>query len=123
MGFTFFFWAMWAEEFARLELRGRLTGAWSTGLALKVIGLSAYCMQMGYLMANFKRPGPVPLMIGTAILAFHFLGLDSGFRRHHQVLYDNVVRWVFAAAMLAGWLVGTLTEVHPVTAGLWSAFV
>ena len=123
VGFTFFFWTMWADEFARLGLGGRPAGSRPGVLTLKVVGLTAYCMQMGYLIADVKRPGLVPVMIATGILVFHFLGLDNGFRRHHQELYDNVVRWVFAAAMLAGWLVGALTQVHLVTVGLWSAFV
>ena len=111
-GFAFFYWTIWADAASR-----------PAGLILKVIGLSAYCMQMGYLIADIKRPGPVPAMIGTVIIGLHFLGLDNGFRRHHQELYDNAVRWVFAAATMAGWLVGALTQVHPVTVGLWSAFV
>ncbi len=62
-------------------------------------------------------------MIGTAVVAIHFLGLNSGFRRHHLALYDGVVRWIFAGVTLAGWLIGILTKVHPVTVGMWSAFI
>jgi hypothetical protein len=123
VGFTFFFWTNWAEEFARQGLGGKPAGSRPGVVTLKVVGLSAYCMQMGYLIADVQRPGLLPVTVGTGILIFHFLGLDNGFRRHYQELYDNVVRWVFAVAMLAGGLVGALTQVHLVTVGLWSAFV
>ncbi len=120
-GFTFYFWIMWANEDAGPG--GNEAGSRTWVLVLKVLGLSAYCMQVGYLLADMQRPGPVPMVIATAVLALHFLGLDNHFRRHHRQLYDDVVRWVFTVTTLAGWLVGVLTQVHPVTVGLWSAFV
>jgi ABC-type Mn2+/Zn2+ transport system permease subunit len=44
-------------------------------------------------------------------MGLHFLSNDYGMRLDHREAYDRAARWVLAATVLAGLLVGTLVEV------------
>ena len=53
----------------------------------------------------------------------HFVVNDFGLREHHKTAYEHVGRWVIAAAVLAGWLVGVLTEIPERAIALVLAFI
>lgn len=44
-------------------------------------------------------------------LAVHFLINDFGLREHHGAGYERVGRWLIAAAVLIGWMLGVATEI------------
>ncbi len=69
--------------------------------------------QSRYLSPGLNSPR-LSAAAGTAI-AYVFVYIMSGL--------SGIQSEIGAIAMFAGWLVGALTQVHPVTVGLWAAFV
>lgn len=55
--------------------------------------------------------------------ALHFVTSDYGLREDHKHRYDRKGRWMTAAAVLAGWVLGAVTEVPQVVVGLLFAFL
>lgn len=47
---------------------------------------------------------------------------DFGLREDHRGAYDRAGRWVLAAAMLAGWAAGLLSEVSEAAVAALFAF-
>lgn len=56
-------------------------------------------------------------------MAVKFVVSDYGLHKAHQANYDRVGKWVVIAALGLGWLVGFLTDVHPVVIGLVRGFL
>ena len=56
-------------------------------------------------------------------MGVHFVVNDYGLRRDHKGAYDRVGRWVLAAAVLAGWLVGLFFEVSEAALAVLFAFL
>lgn len=93
----------------------------SLPLLVGVYGL--YFMQLGQLVADVPRPAPGYYLLVASILSVHLLGMNHGLRELDPHRYDRVLRWVYAGAMLAGWLVGALTNLPLAVTALLSAFI
>jgi len=63
------------------------------------------------------------LALYTLALAVHFVVNDFGLREHHKDAYDRTGRWVIAAAVLVGWLLGVITEIPERAIALVVAFI
>ena len=56
-------------------------------------------------------------------MALHFVTADFGMREDHARDYDRIARWVLAAAVVAGWGLGLLTDLPRLAIGLLFAFL
>jgi uncharacterized membrane protein len=62
-------------------------------------------------------------------MALHFAVNDSGLREHHKHIYDRIGRWILAAAIIVGWVLGSATEIGKTTiavalgAGIYTALL
>jgi zinc transporter ZupT len=56
-------------------------------------------------------------------MGVHFVVNDYGLRRDHKVAYDRMGRWLLAAAVLAGWVVGLSLEVSEAALAVLFAFL
>lgn len=77
---------------------------------LHIAGFAAYAGLASYLMVRAVTDRPVPIALYAVAMGLHFLGVDHALRREHGAFYDRAGRFVLAAAALAGWGIGTVTE-------------
>lgn len=74
---------------------------------LHVISFAAYNALIGYLIQERgEDEGNQPLMLFAIAMGLHFVANDYGLRGHYRGQYDRIARWVFAAAVLLGWMIG-----------------
>ncbi len=86
--------------------RGRLErhlGFWT-----HTAGFSLYYALIGFFLLRREDTSIVGELIYFTVLGLHMLALDAEFRRRNQVLYDRYGRWMMAASVVAGWLIGLL---------------
>ncbi|MFC7044371.1 hypothetical protein ACFQH6_02160 [Halobacteriaceae archaeon GCM10025711] len=88
-----------------------------------VAGFAVYTFVIGYLLLHQERPGLPSLSFYALAMALHFLVTDEGLRRHHGAAYDDVGRWVLAAAIVAGAVVGVVTVIDELVVSMLFAFV
>jgi hypothetical protein len=67
---------------------------------------AVYNLLFGYLLPHREGAGVLSLSFYGVAIAFHFLVNDFGLRQDHKDRYDGIVRWVLAAALLGGYIVG-----------------
>jgi hypothetical protein len=56
-------------------------------------------------------------------MALHFVVNDHGLREDHKESYDRVGRWILAAAIIVGWVIGQGTEIHEAAIAVLFAFL
>lgn len=79
---------------------------------------------VGYLLLHREQTGYLSLAFYAAAMLLHFATSDFGQRREHADDYDFETRWVLAAGVAAGWLVGALDqEVPAIVIGFLFAFL
>ncbi len=59
-------------------------------------------------MANMIRPGIAPYFLALIAIGPHILCTDHQLRQWHRHGFDQYLRWVLAAALLAGYILGFL---------------
>lgn len=84
---------------------------------------SLYNAIIGYLLLHREEGGLGPLLFFSGAMALHFLVNDRSLREHHKHRYRGVGRWVLAAAVLAGWALGVLTEISEAAVATLIAFL
>jgi hypothetical protein len=84
--------------------KGRLDGLYIVHLG----GFALYSALIGYLLVE-RAENPVALGLYTVAMALHFLIVDHSLTEEHGKPYQGAGRWVLAASVVAGWLVGELT--------------
>ena len=72
---------------------------------------TVYNALIGYLLLHREEPGVWSLILLAFAMGVHFVVNDYGLRRDHKGTYDRIGRWVLAAGILAGWVVGLFFEV------------
>lgn len=82
-----------------------------------------YNALIGYLLVHPEAPGLDSALLFFAAMAMHFVTNDFGMRDHHRLRYDAVGRWVLAGAVLAGWLLGQLTDLPDLAIALLFSFL
>ncbi|AQU81362.1 MULTISPECIES: hypothetical protein [unclassified Halomonas] len=83
---------------------------------------SLYNALIGYLLVYRDNQLPEIVFFFLA-MGFHFLVNDHGLAQHHKHNYLAKGRWVLAAAVVSGWLVGHAYEVTEAVISLLYAFV
>ena len=79
---------------------------------------------IGYLLLHREQTGYWSLAIYAAAMLLHIATSDFDQRQEHPDDYDAETRWVLAAGVFAGWLVGALDrEVPPMVIGFLFAFL
>jgi hypothetical protein len=70
---------------------------------------AAYNLLIGYMVVHSIIPGRFVLVLGVIGIGLHFLGINHGLWKNYQERFDRYGRWILAAALLAGWVLGVLT--------------
>jgi hypothetical protein len=77
---------------------------------LHTASFTVYNALIGYLLLHREDPGPGALVLFAFAMGVHFVVNDYGLRYDHKGAYDRMGRWVLAAAILAGWVGGSLSR-------------
>lgn len=72
---------------------------------LHMTSFAIYNFLIGYVLGE-REDEPLRLILFFVAMALHFLVNDYGLRLHHKSNYRRVGRWILAAAVLGGWVVG-----------------
>lgn len=82
-----------------------------------------YNALIGYLLLHREEQDLRGLFFFAAAMGFHFLVNDYGLREDHRDTYHRVGRWVLAAAVAAGWVVGLWTTLNRAALAMLFAFL
>src|SRR5215217_6807223 len=88
-----------------------------------LVGKAVYTALIGYLFLHRLAAGLEDLLLFFVAMALHFVVNDHGLREHHKNAYLRKGRWVLAAAVVLGWVVGLLTEIPEVAIAVLTAFL
>ena len=88
-----------------------------------IIAYGAYNVLIGYLIVHRLRPEFFSLVLITLGMATHFVISDHNLRHHWPEIYERVIKWVLAIALLTGWALGVWTEISVEVISLWFAFL
>ena len=120
-GLVCFFWLGWIDKkIEDSEVAAPLRSRRS--LLLHIGGYGVYSLQIGLLVARLPRPDLLTLLLTTSVLGLHLMGVDHAVRKSDPEDYDRLLRWVFAGALLLGWVLGAATDQFDTLFMLWSAF-
>ena len=92
-------------------------------LKVEIATLMAYNFLIGYLLAEEPTHHPGHSIIFALAMTIHLAGVDWLLRDHFTKLYDQMARFCFAAAIVAGWITGVLLEISDATLALWYALI
>jgi len=90
---------------------------------LHISSFAVYNALIGYLLLHREQPGIRSLLFFFFAMALHFVVNDHGLREHHKNAYDRIGRWILAAAIIAGWVLGSGTEISEAAIALLFAFL
>ncbi len=90
---------------------------------LHILSAALYALLVGYLLADYQRPGITPILLGMIALSLHFLGADHALLERYGKLYDRLIRWLLVGATIAGACIGALTTLRPTVVAMWFAFL
>lgn len=107
----------------RSRMRGEGDRLQNGPLWIHVASFSVINLLIGYLLLHREETGAWSLGLYFVAMALHFLTSDFGMRQDHPQAYDRTGRWIIAAAVFGGWLLGVFVELHEVAIGLVFAFV
>lgn len=115
----------------RLSARSRQRRREETGVdetedlafALSIGAFALYNAVIGYVIADFAAAPEESLPIFALALAVHFLVNDFGLREHHKRAYRRSGRWLLAAGVLAGWVVGRSASLDESALGILIALL
>ena len=90
---------------------------------MHVSSFFCYNALIGYLLIHRERPGVMSLMLYFVAMAMHFLVNDYGLRQDHKQRYDHIGRWLLAGAIVTGWTVGMITQIHQAAIAILFSFL
>jgi zinc transporter ZupT len=115
------------ERLAKLQPRDvREHAVWAGASGLFLLHLASFALYnalVGYLLLHREEPGFASLALYFVAMGFHFLTNDVGLRHDHKARYHDSGRWLLAAAVLAGWALGAMTEISATAIGFLFAFL
>ena len=107
-GVVSFLWVDWVMESRRENIREQDA---PSGLFYLHIGIfAAYNVLIGYITVHNILPGRFVQVLLVIALGLHFLGINHTLWIHYRDKFDSLGRWVFAASLLSGWVLGVLTD-------------
>jgi hypothetical protein len=112
------------ERIAKLSRQRRKGDTTSPGVFwLHIASFSIYNGLIGYLLLHREQPGIISLLLFSGAMALHFVVNDSGLRQHHKHIYDRIGRFLLAAAIIVGWVLGSTTEIGLAAIAVLFAFL
>ena len=90
---------------------------------LHVVSYGLYNILIGYLLVHRQETGTASLLLFWLAMALHFLVNDYGLRQHHRERYRRTGRWVLAASVPTGTLLGLTTSMSEALLALLIAFL
>ncbi|MFC3606774.1 hypothetical protein [Stutzerimonas tarimensis] len=90
---------------------------------LHVVSFALYNGLIGYLLVQDAAGTAETLGWYTVAMGLHFLVNDFGLERAHRDMFRHYGRWVLAAAPLAGWGLGTLTDISDLAVSALAAVI
>jgi hypothetical protein len=105
-GVVFFLWLDWVVQ----HQKDGGPGSAGNLFGLHVGVFAVYNVLIGYITAHNVLPGRLVQVLLVVALALHFLGINHNLWLQYRERFDNPGRWIFAAAIFCGWLLGVMTE-------------
>lgn len=90
---------------------------------LHVVSFALYNALIGYLLLHREEPGILSLLFFFLAMALHFMVNDFGLRENHKQTYHNLGRWILAAGIIFGWVIGLRSELSQAAIALLLAFL
>ncbi len=84
---------------------------------------AVYNALIGYLLLHREVMTLGALAFFTFAMALHFVVTDYGLNEDHKAPYRRIGRWVLVAAVAAGFLVGTASEISKAAIAVLTAFL
>jgi hypothetical protein len=105
--------------------RGSDTGAATSSRVfwIHMASFAVYNLLVGYLLLHREEMTLDSLAFFAAAMALHFVVTDYGLHEDHKAPYRQIGRWILAAAVIGGWLLGLVTEVHEAAIAVLTAFL
>lgn len=82
---------------------------------LHILGFAAYSALIGYILVERGERGAMSLAAYTFAMALHFFLVGHSLEEEHGETYRRSGRWILAASVLVGWLIGVAVPVSEVT--------
>lgn len=82
-----------------------------------------YNALIGYLLLHREETTIGSLVSFSFAIALHFVVNDYGLRQDHKHTYEKIGRWLLAAAIIAGWVIGRGTQIHQAAIAVLFAFL
>lgn len=90
---------------------------------IHIASFAAYNALVGYLLLHREVMTLGALAFFAVAMALHFVVTDYGLNEDHKARYRHVGRWLLAAAVLLGFLVGLATEISEAAVAVLTAFL
>lgn len=103
--------------------RGRYDSAGTGVFWLHAASFALYNALIGYLLLHREDPGLQSLLLYAFAMAVHFVVNDHGLREDHKEVYHRVGRWILAAAVFVGWIVGLFEDISEAALAILFAFL
>ena len=90
---------------------------------IHMASFAAYNLITGYLLLHREVMTPMALAFFAIAMALHFLVTDYGLNEDHKAPYRRIGRWLLAAAVAGGWVLGLVTELPEAGVAALTAFL
>jgi hypothetical protein len=90
---------------------------------LHIGSFAVYNALIGYLLLHREESGIQNLLFYSFAMALHFVVNDHGLRENHKEVYNRIGRWILAAAIIVGWVIGQGTEINEAALALLFSFL
>lgn len=90
---------------------------------LHICSFAIYNALIGYLLLHSETSGLLSLFLFFIAMALHFVVNDYGLRKDHKRTYQRIGRWILAAAIIVGWVIGIATEISEPAIAVLFAFL
>ncbi len=88
-----------------------------------IASFAVYNALIGYLLMHREEPDIKNLLLYSLAMALHFVVNDFGLRENHKHIYDRIGRWILAAAIIVGWVIGSGTQIGKAAIAVIFAFL
>jgi zinc transporter ZupT len=88
-----------------------------------IASFTIYNALIGYLLMHREKMDLKNLLLYSLAMALHFIVNDFGLRENHNHIYDRIGRWILAAAIIVGWVIGSGTQIGETAIAVLFAFL